>query len=101
MSIRTRVWRLLGKFDRRLTLAEDRVESAVGACHDTLEIATELKATAARLEAAVAEQGSTLGDAFRSLRDERERRAGLGTEVMRLSGRVDTLERGERGGAAQ
>jgi hypothetical protein len=101
MSLKTRVWRLLGKYDRRLTLAEDRIELAVGACHQTLEVATELRAVAARLEAAVAEQGKTLGQAFESMRDERERRIGLGKEVMSLSGRVDTVERRGPSGAAE
>lgn len=93
MSLKTRIWRLLGKFDRRLVLAEDRIESAVGACHQTLEVATELRAIAARLEAAVVEQGKTLGDAFETMRDERTRRVELGKQVMYLSGRVDTIER--------
>jgi hypothetical protein len=107
MSIRTRVWKLLGKFDRRLTLVESAVERIEGAVDDMLAIATELKAMAAnlnaavtrleaavpRLEAAVTEQGRTLGSMLDTVQDERERRAGIGREQMAQSGRLDYLER--------
>jgi len=100
MSIKTRVWRLLGKFDRRLTLVESTAERTEGAVDDMLAIATELKATAAnlsataaRLEAAVAEQGRTLGGMLDTAHDERERRAGIGREQMAQSGRLDRVER--------
>lgn len=108
MSIKSRVARLLGKFDRRVTLVEDSVERIEGAVDNILEMTTEMRAvarrlegTAERLERAVSEQGKTLGNTLEGQRSESLIRAGLGREVMRLSARVDKLERGpEPNGAA-
>lgn len=104
MSLKTRVWRLLGKFDRRLVLVEDTVDEIRGVVHDVLAVVTELRAemrsSTSRIEAAVVEQGKTLGSAYAAMADERERRGGLGQELMRLSGRIDALERGPRGAGA-
>jgi hypothetical protein len=103
LSLKTRVWKLLGKFDRRVTLVEDTAERIEGAVHDMLEVATELKATAAilsakarsldgtaeRLERAVREQGKTLATVLDTQKDEGERRAGLGKEIF---GRLYVVE---------
>jgi hypothetical protein len=107
VSLKTRVWRLLGKFDRRVTLVESAVDRVEGAVNNLLVIGAELRAAAAnmrataeRLERAVAELSDTVqNDVLRAMADERQIRAGLGQEVMRLSGRVDTVERGPRGAA--
>lgn len=103
MSLKTRIWRILGKLDRRTTLIEDVVQQTSGAVVDVLEIATDLKATAAnlnataaRLEAAVVEQGKTLDRAMVTVNDERHRRAGLGAEVLELRHRVGLLEEERR-----
>lgn len=100
MSLKTRVWRLLGKLDRRITLTEDAVEQTRGAVNDMLDIGTDMRGKTARIdssveriERAVVELARTVADAMQSQRDEREIRAGLAKEVMRLSGRVDTVER--------
>lgn len=94
MNIRRAVHRVLRSFGLRLT----RVEGAVD---DMLEIGTELKAmaanlstTAERLERAVAEQGRTLSQQLDTIHDERQRRAGIGQQVMELDSRVSRLELG-------
>jgi hypothetical protein len=103
VRLKTRVWKLLGKFDRRVTLVESAAERTEGAVDDMLAIATELKATAAilsakaesldrtatRLEAAVCEQGKTIAGVLETQRDEGERRAGLGKELL---GRIYRVE---------
>jgi predicted nucleic acid-binding Zn-ribbon protein len=116
VSLRGRVHRLLGKFDRRVTLVESAAERIEGAVENILEIASELRAefraTALELKTAVAEIGKTVNDdLLQAMADERERRAGLGREVMAQSSRLDTVERrigrleeakgGHLGGAAE
>lgn len=122
MSLRGRVRRLFAKFDRRVTLVEDCVERvevlvagidkatqrATGAVNDMLQIGTDLKATAAllrrgevELRTAVAELGRTVHeDLLKAMADERERRAGLGADLMELKYRVAELE-GRANGSTQ
>jgi hypothetical protein len=97
VSLKTRVWRLLGKLDRRVTLIEDTADEMRGVMHDVLSVVTELRAEmrtgVSQIRAAVVEQGRTMDNTLESVRDERDRRAGLGREVMAQSARIDRLER--------
>jgi hypothetical protein len=107
VSLKSRVVKILTKLERRSTLAEDSVERAEAVVLDVLDMTTELKAvaamlqaTASRLEVAVAEQGKTLSGVLDGLRDERQRRAGMGREafgrIFEVEQRLDALEREER-----
>lgn len=99
MSLRGRIRRLFAKFDRRVTLVEDEQESTAGATLAVLEIVTELKAATAnlttsvsRIEVAVTELSRTIHQTvIPSLTDERERRAGVGRELMRQGSKQDGL----------
>lgn len=111
MSVRKRVWKLLGKFDRRVVLVEDAVERVGGAVENILAIVAEHRAAyandSARLERAMLELSRTVRDMLDSMADERERRAGVGREQMRQSSELDHLDRrvtaleGRRSGAAE
>jgi hypothetical protein len=93
VSLRGRVRRLFAKFDRRVVLVEDAVESIGGAVLQMLEIKTEIQAAVARIERAVVEQGRTLGNALDGMRSEAQIRSGLGRELMEESARLDAVER--------
>ena len=98
MSLRGRVRRLMAKFDRRQVLVEDSVDRIEGAVENLLEMASEERARNATfradIERAVAELGRTIrDDILRAMADERERRVGLGREVMRQSSTLDEHER--------
>jgi hypothetical protein len=102
VNLRRAVVRVLRTFGRRLSLVEDSAERSARAAEQSALAAARTEATAERIERAVAELGSTVNDdLLKAMADERSRRAGLGTEVMRLSSRVDSLERhGGPNGAA-
>jgi hypothetical protein len=92
VSLRRKVARVLRSFGSRLARAEGAVGDMLEIGTDLKEVAAELRETADRLQAAVVEQGRTLRDQMATVRDERERRAGLGRQVLELEHRLGKLE---------
>jgi hypothetical protein len=92
-GLQRRVWKVLGLQDDSITLLEDTLERVEGATLAILAIVTELKATVARLETAVVEQGRTMHDTLNRVHEEAVIRGGVGQEQMRQSSVLDALDR--------